>query len=148
MPANQSSSARQGLQSANPEQVHEMAATDIISAQGKYKPFNDVISYLQGKSCKVPKNLGIDINRFMLHEEILCISSLNAYDKLYTRICVPPSLVTNILNRAHLSTGHGGIRRMTEHLKTFAWWRFLSKDIKRYCENCQICKQNKGYFFT
>ena len=57
----------------------------------------------------------------MLNEELLCISSLNAYGKLYTRICIPPDLVQNTLKNAHITTEHGGIKRMTEHLKTFAW---------------------------
>ena len=126
-----------------------MASSDVIDLQhkqGKYKPFSDIISYLQGKACKVPKNLGIDISRFMLNEELLCISGLNACSKLYARICIPPDLVQDTLKKAHITTGHGGIRRMTEHLKTFAWWRFLARDTKQYCENCQICKQNKVYF--
>ena len=93
----------------------------------------------------MPKNNGIDINRFTLNEEILCITSLNAYDKLYTRICVPPELVKAFLHKAHTNTGHGGIRRMNEHLKTFAWWRFMGRDTKFYCENCQICIKNKFY---
>ena len=130
-PANQTSpSGSQRLQTANQEpsvgkETHVMASNDVIDLQhkqGKYKPFSDIISYLQGKACKVPKNLGIDISRFTLNEEILCISSLNAYDKLYTRICIPPNLVQNTLKKAHINTGHGGIRRMTEHLKKFAWW--------------------------
>ena len=107
-----------------------MDSTDIIVAQGKYKLFFDVTSYLQGKACKVPKIFGINNNGFNLNEEILCINSVNACDKLYTRICIPPALVQNTLQKAHLFTGHGGIRRMTEHLKPFAWWRFLSRDTK------------------
>ena len=155
-PTNQghSAGARAGgqrLQTTNQEPSSggknlKMDAVDIISAQGKYKPFSDTISYLQGKACKTPKNLGIDISRFTINEEILCISSLNAYDKLYTRIAIPPALVQTTLNKAHIATGHGGLRKMTEHLKTFSWWRFLCRDTKLYCENCQICKQNKVYF--
>ena len=82
-----------------------MASTDIILAQRKYKPFSDIISYLNGKACKVPKNLGIDISRFTLNEEILCISSLNAYGKLYTRICIPPNSVQNTLKKAMEALG-------------------------------------------
>ena len=44
---------------------------------------------------------------------------------------IPPNLVNEILEKAHISTGHGGIKRVTEHIKTFAWWRTLLKDIKK-----------------
>ena len=81
----------------------------------------------------------------MLYEDILCISSVNPYDKIYTRICIPPDLVKDTLEQAHLFTGHGGIRKMMEHLKSFVWWRFLARDTKKFCKNCHICNQNKIY---
>ena len=43
----------------------------------------------------------------MLNEELLCVSSLNAYGKLYNRICIPPDLVNDILEKAHITSGHG-----------------------------------------
>ena len=112
-------SGSQKSQTANQEhsagsEVHGMASGDIIDIQQKqrqYKQFNGIIDYLQGKTCKVPKNLGININRFMLNEELLCISSFNAYGKLYMRICIPPDLVQNILQKAHITTGYGAIKK-------------------------------------
>ena len=91
-PANQTPpSGSQKLQTANQEpslgkEMHVMASNDIILAQGKYKPFSDIISYLQGKACKVPKNLGIDISRFMLNEQLLCISSLNCIQEYVSHL--------------------------------------------------------------
>ena len=89
----------------------------------------------------MPKKLGIDINRFMIVEELLCISSENVYGKEYHRICIPPDSVSEILEKAHITTGHGGIKRVSEHIKIFAWWRTLLKDIKNFCDNCKVCKK-------
>ena len=35
---------------------------------------------------------------------------------------------------------------MLEHIKRFAWWRYIKADIDRFCKNCSVCLQNKIYF--
>ena len=84
----------------------------------------------------------MNINRFLLHEGCLCINGVNAYDKVYTRIAIPPSLVQSVLNTAHINTGHGGVVRMVEHIKTFAWWKYIRPDTEKFCKNCSVCKQD------
>ena len=86
--------------------------TDLIEQQHSFKPYKDVITYLKGKSCSLPKNTGLDINRFIINEELLCISSANAYGKVFNRICIPPGLIKDTLAKAHIATGHGGVKRM------------------------------------
>ena len=137
--------ARQYLQPTGSETLNDVSTEDIIQAQKSYMPFNEVRQYLLGKKCRVPRQLGIDVGRFMLINDILCINSVNAYNKIYNRIAVPPSLVYSFLRISHLITGHGGVTKITEDLKRYAWWRCMSQDAIRFARNCQICRLNKSY---
>ena len=56
-----------------------------------------------------------------------------------------PSGIKDTLTKAHVVTGHSGVKRMCEHIKLYAWWKTLVKDVKKLCEFCQVCKQNKFY---
>ena len=118
---------------------------ELIRQQHKFGPYESIISYLQGKSGTVPRNTGLKLDRFSMYEDLLCIRSSNAYGNVYNRICVPPTLVRKVLETAHVVTGHCGVRRMYEYIRLHSWWKTMLKDIKTFCNLCQICKKNKVY---
>ena len=62
-----------------------------------------------------------------------------------TRLCVPSSLVHQVLHYCHDDpfAGHLGYHK-TLHLATSKyWWRNLRKDVADYCRTCSACQQNK-----
>ena len=111
---------------------------ELIRHQQRFQPYEDIIKYLQGKSCRVPRNTGLKLDRFSMYEDLLCISSSNAYGKVYNRICIPPTLIRKVLETAHVVTGHGGVRRMYEHIRLYSWWKTMLKDIRKFCNLCQF----------
>ena len=48
-----------------------------------------------------------------------------------------------MLETSHVVTGHAGVKRLYEHLKLHSWWRTMLKDVKLFCNLCEICKKNK-----
>ena len=92
--------------------------TDVGMAQKRFKPYSDVIDYIKGKRYSVPKKGGINIDRFILDEDLLFITAKNACGKSYLRICIPPDYIRTALEKSHTDiTVHGGMKQCLENLK-------------------------------
>lgn len=60
------------------------------------------------------------------------------------RICVPRKCVRELLQLVHdcKVAGHFGFAKTLARLSGYHW-RHKSRDVKRYCDGCVVCQQNK-----
>ena len=58
------------------------------------------MDFLNGKKCTIPRGVGLNIDRFLVDEEMLFFKSVNAYGKTYNRICIPPDYVMLALEKS------------------------------------------------
>ena len=58
-----------------------------------------------------------------------------------SRIVVPPSLQSDILQRLH--EGHGSLAKGRERAKSSVWWPTLSADLKKLVERCSFCQKHR-----
>ena len=73
-----------------------------------YEPYREIRDYLKGKRCSVPKRIGLNIDRFVLEDEIVFITAENAYVIPYKRVSLPPNFTKMALIWSHdHETGHG-----------------------------------------
>jgi len=64
----------------------------------------------------------------------------------YSRVCVPNSLVHEILKEIHdgiTSTAHARYDKMYKRISQIFYWLKMSKDIKKFVYSCPICQQIK-----
>ena len=72
-----------------------------------------------------------------------CPAKLSIHNGLLlrgTRIVIPQSMRTEILQKLHL--GHQGITRCRERAKQSVWWPGISKQIEETVQKCLICCQH------
>ena len=60
------------------------------------------------------------------------------------KVCVPRICVRDVLGLAHDLTvsGHFAFRKTIDRLHRYHW-KHKTRDVMKYCEGCQICKQKK-----
>lgn len=77
------------------------------------------------------------LHDFKLENELL---------KFNGRLCVPRKNVRDILHMAHDQklSGHFGFMRTLSDLSNYHW-KYKFRDVRRYCDGCQICQQNKDF---
>jgi hypothetical protein len=66
------------------------------------------------------------------------------------QLCVPRSEVLALLTQSHESatlTAHSGSQKLYETLADRFYWHCMTKDIKRFCESCDICQKIKPINF-
>lgn len=82
------------------------------------------------------------------------INAINDYDKWHDlRVCILSNAqrINNlddrkvILNDFHLlpTSGHAGIKRMTNNIKRYYFWPSMEKDIVDYVSKCEHCNKQK-----
>jgi hypothetical protein len=67
------------------------------------------------------------------------------------RLCVPAAMVPTILRKHHespLEGAHSSTERMWQSLKNLFFWPRMKKDIKRFCESCDVCQKTKPRNFS
>jgi hypothetical protein len=67
------------------------------------------------------------------------------------RLCVPSAMVPSILREHHkspLEGAHASTERMWLNLKDLFFWPRMKKDVKRFCESCDVCQKVKPRNFS
>jgi hypothetical protein len=67
------------------------------------------------------------------------------------RLCVPASVVASVLREHHespLEGAHSSTERMWQSLKDLFFWPRMKRDIKRFCESCDVCQKTKPRNFS
>jgi hypothetical protein len=59
------------------------------------------------------------------------------------RLCIPDTLVEEVLKQCHDRTGHPGIRRLGLSLSTRYYFPRMSRRIRAYINECAICQTSK-----
>lgn len=61
-------------------------------------------------------------------------------------VWLPNSMVPNVLKAEHDATtaAHGGITKTLERIRRTCYWPRMSKEVRRYVLNCEICKTCKA----
>ena len=68
-------------------------------------------------------------------------------DNKTTRVVVPTSLRSSLIQRAHASptSGHMGYNKVLKKLKTKFYWPNMAKDISKFVRSCDVCQRIKVY---
>jgi hypothetical protein len=69
-----------------------------------------------------------------------------ADNQLHYRICVPCSLIQQVLQYYHASplSGHGGIFKTYKRIQEVAFWPGMWNDVKQWVKRCVKCQQLKS----
>lgn len=74
---------------------------------------------------------------------IVSVAEVSERDKLY------------IIGKAHVITGHDGIRTTRKHIQLSYNWKNMQEDIRKHVEHCSVChtyapkmKEVPRYYFT
>lgn len=61
-------------------------------------------------------------------------------------LVIPESMITYVMEQAHdaPSSGHFGIKRTTETLRSRFYWQTLDRDVKQYVKTCNKCQMKKA----
>jgi hypothetical protein len=59
------------------------------------------------------------------------------------RLCIPTSLVADVLNLCHDARGHPGVRHTYTSIATRFYFRKMTRQVKRYVDNCTQCQTSK-----
>lgn len=61
-------------------------------------------------------------------------------------LAIPKSMVEYILKEAHDApvSGHFGVKRTYETIRTRFYWRTIDQDVKRYVKSCDKCQKKKA----
>lgn len=69
-----------------------------------------------------------------------------ADNQLHYRVCVPSSLIQQVLQHYHASplSGHGGIFKTYKRIQEVAFWPGMWNDVKKWVKRCVKCQQLKS----
>ena len=100
--------------------------------------FKDIVECINGM-CKDDK-IKSSSKWFIMKDGLLYLN-----DKKDLRICIPRSMVVQILHEVHDSPtgGHPGIERTYLTLKQYYFWPKMHHMIKQYITGCESCQLNK-----
>ncbi|MEN7973341.1 MAG: reverse transcriptase domain-containing protein [Verrucomicrobiota bacterium] len=119
---------------------------DFIYAQTLDPETRDMLAYLTKD--KVPsqpsRRLAImrSQSRFLIVGGVLCRKGPSGM----SFPVVPLSMRRQVLNNAHISRGHYGVRRIYDYLKTRVWWMGMHADLVVYTASCGPCARfNDAY---
>ena len=100
--------------------------------------FKDIVECINGM-CKDDK-IKSRSKWFIMKDGLLYLN-----DKKDLRICIPRSMVVQILHEVHDSPtgGHPGIERTFLTLKQYYFWPEMHNMIKQYITGCESCQLNK-----
>ena len=59
------------------------------------------------------------------------------------RLCLPKSQQEYVLKTAHTEGVHMGEKKMLAEIRSKFYWKGLAGDVKRFVQNCPVCKSNK-----
>ena len=61
------------------------------------------------------------------------------------KIWVPAGLTSTLIEKAHIpeTAAHGGISKTLYRLRQFYFWPGMAKQVAKYINECQICKESK-----
>ncbi len=66
-----------------------------------------------------------------------------------SRRLVPlPAVRASLVEQAHSSAGHWGVRRTASSLAHTYWWTGLVADVRAVCRGCAACERRRGLFGT
>jgi hypothetical protein len=49
-----------------------------------------------------------------------------------------------VIEHVHSILAHLGAQRTLHYLRENVWWKDIIKDIKKYCESCDVCAWTKS----
>jgi hypothetical protein len=77
--------------------------------------------------------------------DVSIVKTNNVYvqNNIKSKIVVPKSVRSRILNDLHDSIGHNGITKTLQRVQERFYWPGLSGYVKRYCKLCHICAVTK-----
>lgn len=65
------------------------------------------------------------------------------------RLCIPNVKISKrsvrevVISHAHSLLLHLGSLKTLNLLRNHVWWKFMSRDVQKYCKTCMTCKQSK-----
>jgi len=106
-----------------------------IKAYEKDKHFSEVLKAIGTPSTKY--------SQYSLREDgVIMFNNWTGY----SRVCVPKSLILEILKEVHdgiTGTAHSGYEKTYKRISQMFYWPKMSQDIKKFVFSCPICQQIK-----
>ena len=65
-------------------------------------------------------------------------------DDFPSRIVVPPSLRTHLIRQHHTDLQHVSHSKVLTSLARYYYWPTMKMDVRRACEDCELCENEKG----
>lgn len=112
--------------------------TQIASEIHQDPFFSQILSALNGGSEIVSDKIKSKLHRFSIANNILVFEN--------ARLCVPRSLVTQVIQGCHDTpySGHRSWPLTYDLVARSYYWPSMSSDIRRYVSSCDACQRNKG----
>ena len=113
--------------------------------------FGACIDYIQDADAPLPeKETKTTMSYYTLQDGQLFISSLPGHlrkrSTFRDQLVIPETLVGLIMHAYHdhvLSGGHIAFRPTYDKTRQKYWWPTISRDVRGWCEQCQVCQQRK-----
>ena len=84
---------------------------------------------------------------YFLHKGLLMKDANHEDGRKFRVLCLPRSLVSQVLSHYHgsLMRGHLGPSRLHGHLKSKFFWHSMKQDVQNFVDNCISCQYNAKY---
>ena len=120
----------------------EWSVKGLIRAQDRDDQWGPVKEYLRGNLAEFPAHVTMPKEQFLLEEEILYVSKVNAKrDTFEYKVVIPKSFITMTLNVCHNSpvSGHLGIQGTLHRLKSSYYFTGMDKAVTKFIALCHMC---------
>lgn len=119
------------------------ASPNIAVLQSKASWWKPIIVGL--RELKPGKRTRRLIKHFVLIDGIL-YHRIVRQGHVYHRLCLPPSLVIQVLLACHddVTAGHLGVTRTLHKIHKRFYWPKMSQQVSQYVKSCQDCQTKKG----
>ena len=131
---------------------------DIISVQGNDRKISVVVGWKaesnERPKCEHVAHLDADYktywsqwNRLIVKDSMIYrrwVSEATGQDHL--ELVVPEPWHTKIIRMFHADpgSGHLGVKRSVEHIRSRAYWPWLTDSVKNFCQHCEQCQNKKN----
>lgn len=116
---------------------------DLNSSAFTSDDYKDLIAKVRLNEEKLPDVKVIDN---FVYRRTDYVTGDQLHDDLIWKLWLPTEMIPEILHKAHDSrlSAHSGINKTVEKLRRYYYWPNLINDVRKYINNCNICKSTKA----
>ena len=131
-----------------PKNKNEYNASQIMNLNRNDIILKNIIKNLAEKQKRdtFVKNIRVQLTEknndpnYQIFDDILFHKST---DEQNWRIVIPDEIKTELIIATHEKLGHPGVYKTVTYLKTYYFWKYMHRDVKRIVLACDLCQRVK-----